>query len=728
MELNLHGRSLSSRVGRTRLAMFLVVAAASTAVALVPMSEPSGAAGRTPPPPSWQKITQFPIAAASFDQATCTSATSCVAVGQYAAENGSLPKIVFARSTNGGVSWTETAVAAPFLDLSFNAPPTLLTVHHQFTCAAKTCLVLGSTGDFNFTPEVLASTDGGAHWTVRIPSAPLGVTAFLDVACPSSSSCYALASTATGSEILKTANAASSWTSQDTTSASLSSISCSSASDCSAVATATGASGFFTTTTGGTSWTPSSTPSTVQGEADVECPATNICYLAGGSGVSESTDGGTTWHVRTLPASVSLVHSLSCRSATSCALVGTSSLGSLIMAATPNSGLTWTTPPVPSPTDGHVRAPVSEAVPSSITCAGPATCVVTGSAQPVFADYYSFGFLMRSGNAGDTWSSVRLASGADAVSTVACASSWCEAVTSGPELLMGSSNLGTSWGVQAESNPIRGGVFRDVACATKLDCVAVGAVLNTLGGVIGDASSARTTNGGRSWRFAPVTAAYSLAGVTCPSAKVCMAVGVKSKAVGPILLRSVNGGSTWASLHLPSATTTLNDIACSSIVRCVAVGEAGGGPAILTTLNGTSWSRRSIAASSMAKVISYLTAITCPTPAVCIAGGASKGASGTVVVTSDAGAHWRALRPPTKAGLVSDIACVTASRCELVSTGLSGFGALSFGSTNGGSSWSKQGLPGGVETLSALSCPTSKACVAVGVATPGVGVVVRRLG
>ena len=728
MSLNHRGASVNPRSSRGRRAMVVAIAATSAVLAAGAMSGPSWAAARTPAPPSWQRVTQFPIAAVSFDQATCASASRCAAVGEFGGDNGSLPKVLFAKSTNGGVTWMATAIPAPFLDLSFNVPSSLITVHHELSCAGATCLVLGSANDFSSTPEVVASTDGGAHWTVRVPSATLGVTGFLDVACPLASSCYALASTSSGSEILKSTDAASSWTPQVVTSASLSSIACSSASDCSAVATATGANGFFTTTTGGTSWTPRSTPSTVTGESDVECPATSACYLAGGTGVSESTDGGATWHARTLPASVSLVHSLSCLSATSCDLVGTSSLGTLIMAATPDSGSSWTVPSVPSPSDGHVRAPGSESVPSSISCAGPATCVLTGSAQPVFADYYNFGFLMRSGNAGGTWSAVRLSSGADAVGTVACAGSSCEAVTSGPELLLGSSNLGASWGVQAESNPIIGGVFRDVACATKLDCVAVGAVLNTLGGTIGDASSARTTNGGRTWRFMPVKSAFSLAGVACPSTNVCVAVGVKSRATGPILLRSVNGGATWASLRLPSVATGLNDVACTSTLRCEAVGEAGSAPVILGTLNGTSWTRRSLAASSLANGIFYLTSIACPTATVCVAGGASKGLPGAVIATNDAGAKWTALHPPARAGVVDDIACPASNKCELVATGTTGFGALSFGSANAGRSWSRQALPGGIEALTTLSCPPPSACVAVGVASPGVGVVVRRLG
>jgi photosystem II stability/assembly factor-like uncharacterized protein len=524
---------------------------------------------------------------------------------------------------------------------------------------------------------------------------------------------------------MRTANDGGSWTIQAHVTDTLSSIACFSVSDCGAVATTTGAGGFLDTVDGGSLWSVRTTLGSAADEEDVACPAATTCYVAGGQGASVTVDGGQIWQALALPIDMQ-VASVSCLSATKCELAGgDNTTGVPAVLGTVNGGSTWSPQALPAASDGFVHALQAESLLFSVACAGTATCLAVGEASPVFISYYQFGFLLLSQNAGHTWASRPLAIGADSILGVACVEASCEALSDSPRgLVEGSVSQGVSWSPQAETVPSQGGIYRDVACASTLVCETVGTVITSP--VTGTGTSLRTIDGGKAWRRTPLPSASDFYGISCPSVAICVAVGLNIGQSGPIMLRTTDGGARWSSVHLPAGTGQVVDVACTSTTHCEAVGSASsGGPLAIVTKNGTTWARQGLGKTAAVKAMRALSALSCPTALVCLAGGETLSSSGALMVTTDGGAIWRVEKAPAGAGPISDVACASAVQCEFVSSLVSKPGALAYGTTDTGTKWARQALPAGVEQLLALSCPSTAACIATGSTTSGVALILR---
>jgi photosystem II stability/assembly factor-like uncharacterized protein len=168
-------------------------------------------------------------------------------------------------------------------------------------------------------------------------------------------------------------------------------------------------------------------------------------------------------------------------------------------------------------------------------------------------------------------------------------------------------------------------------------------------------------------------------------------------AVGPsgTLLRTDNGGSTWALASSPIATDFI-DVSCPNASRCWAVGTttASGAAAIATTADGgVTWT------TQQAPPQVSLNALTCVKTrrageTACWAVGSSNTGNGAVVVnTTDAGAHWLSqLMPNAVAGAgaaLTSVSCTDVSHCAAVGWDSTHTGAF-LSSTDGGAP-----LPGG---------------------------------
>jgi len=201
----------------------------------------------------------------------------------------------------------------------------------------------------------------------------------------------------------------------------------------------------------------------------------------------------------------------------------------------------------------------------------------------------------------------------------------------------------------------------------------------------------------------------ALAGVSCPTAQECFAVGETTLKTGLILV-STDGGTTWTQRSVPSGVGSLDAIACPSATECIAV---GGITAITTLDGGTTWTVQLLGKKS-------LNGIACPTTSECIAVGESTAPvsgcdSGASFTTLDAGHTWLSTVLPC---LVPEgVSCPTAAECELVGTTNNGnqeSGQI-LGSTNRGTRWSVQYTMGGGDTqMLAITCPTTEVCEAVG--------------
>ena len=180
----------------------------------------------------------------------------------------------------------------------------------------------------------------------------------------------------------------------------------------------------------------------------------------------------------------------------------------------------------------------------------------------------------------------------------------------------------------------------------------------------------------------------SLQAVSCPSARLCMAVGMvdarraRAPASRAVTLAELWSGSRWRRLStrngLASSDTELTGVSCSSRTACTAVGFARARPAVTTEPFVERWD----------------------------------------------GLRWSIQRtPPVADGFFNAVSCAAADAC----TAVGGLGSYPNNEKAAlierwnGSRWRIQRLPAMArpavsETLTAVSCPAPQGCMAVGAA------------
>jgi photosystem II stability/assembly factor-like uncharacterized protein len=236
-------------------------------------------------------------------QLSCTSATACVAEESRAVEGGHTVGSDVFSTTNGGRTWTTSALPNGFTSYSLQ-------------CSADGRCVIGGDAAVSGTPAslptpmVLYSTDGGVTWS---PSTlPPDNGAFLlisSISCGDSQHCMAVepfdvAHNSTSRQVLVSSNGGVTWTVSPYSSPTpidLYAISCPTITDCWATgvefeagSTAQheiGQGYIMTTDDGGSTWTPQALPA-VHGAipsfvSSISCAAANAC-----SAVAQAPDPG----------------------------------------------------------------------------------------------------------------------------------------------------------------------------------------------------------------------------------------------------------------------------------------------------------------------------------------------------------------------------------------------------------------------------------------------------
>jgi photosystem II stability/assembly factor-like uncharacterized protein len=229
--------------------------------------------------------------------------------------------------------------------------------------------------------------------------------------------------------------------------------------------------------------------------------------------------------------------------------------------------------------------------------------------------------ILRTTDGGEVWVNVGspLAS-KESLSGLACPSaSVCEAVgeidsTNGGAVALRTTDGGANW-VGGEKFPSNIAGLTGVACPTTSTCEAVGSSYAigggyTLGGdyaplscpgpstcrvAAGDVPAypyaLRTTDGGARWVSTKLPAGVgAIDAIACPTPSVCEAVGshaaasstaAKDTTPAVAAVRSIDGGTTWASQPLPAAITALKGVACPSPYDCYAAGYSSAGGLVL---------------------------------------------------------------------------------------------------------------------------------------------------
>lgn len=221
----------------------------------------------------------------------------------------------------------------------------------------------------------------------------------------------------------------------------------------------------------------------------------------------------------------------------------------------------------------------------------------------------------------------------------------------------------------------------------------------------------------------PVQAA--LADVSCPAARLCLAVGSSQPLSGlNSPFSQVWNGVTWRTLVTPERQpdSSLAGVSCASATRCLAVGnDEHTGIPFGDSWNGTAW--RTLPAFKL-PTHATLTGVACPTAGTCITVGTGRTSFAALGALAESwnGTAWTRLATIDPPGATSSsfaaISCAAATSCLAVGQYYTGTGtsrtahALAESSRDG--VWSLQPAPAGPDGLAGVSCPTTARCVAVG--------------
>ncbi|HEX7245626.1 MAG TPA: S53 family peptidase [Solirubrobacterales bacterium] len=656
---------------------------------------------------------------------SCLSSTDCTAVGTYVNESGI--QVPFAERWNG-TNWSIQSTPGP----SGANAARLWAV----SCTSSTsCVAIGSysTTNPNITSP-FAERWNGSEWLSETLPVPGGIqtTSVLDVSCGSSTFCVATGGYKTegekGASLIEIWDG-SKWSAQKIEPAKkvesptferseLSAISCTSASFCTAIGeydyswkTAEGGSSNASETLvevwNGSSWIQQAGASeVVPSFSDISCSSSSYCEAVGFAllepfssstwAVAERWNGST-WTAEKLPAEVgraSVLRGVSCTGTASCIATGYYRPGGhpvnsewLTALALRISGTTLSREPI---------VPQSES--RAVSCASENACLAVGGG--VGGGRYASAAIWNGG----VWNGeyIRLAQPAEAVSStlagISCPSAAdCEAVGSYTDssgtrktLATGVSNVGhvnyLGWHAQTTPNP----------------------------------SGAKSS---------------SLAGVSCSTtASACTAVGTYTDEGGTqrTLAESWNG-SSWSIQTTPNPSgaksSSLSSVSCSTTASaCTAVGtytdEAGVQRPLAESWNGSAWSIQTTPSPSGAKAAS-LAGVSCSsTTSACSAVGTYTNSSGTQLSLAEAwnGSAWSIQTTPNpsgaKAASLSSVSCPAAGSCSAVGNYTNSSGTqLTLEENWNGSSWSIQTTPNPEGTkavsLGGVSC-SGNLCMSVG--------------
>ena len=157
----------------------------------------------------------------------------------------------------------------------------------------------------------------------------------------------------------------------------------------------------------------------------------------------------------------------------------------------------------------------------------------------------------------------------------------------------------------------------------------------------------------------------------------------------------------WQTTASFSPLVNVNAVSCApsataSSATCVAVGDDGGQVAsiIVTDDGGAVWTD-----AAPPSGVTSITTVSCPSAAVCYAGGGSG-----LLKSSNGGTTWSVQDSSFTADSIS---CVTIDQCTAV-------GGSNIVETIDGSTWSARTPPASTDSLSTVSCSNLTTCAAIG--------------
>jgi hypothetical protein len=431
----------------------------------------------------------------------------------------------------------------------------------------------------------------------------------------------------------------------------------------------------------------------------VSCASARACTAVGQS--TDSSGGsvplaeawnGTTWAVRPVPvpaAGNGVLTSVSCASARACMAVGYTGNFQLPLAARWN-GATWTVRILPFPPSG-AQNPLT-----GVSCTSATACTAIGQTETEnttapLAERWD----------GATWAIQHVpAPIARKVVLTAVSCTSATSCTAAGRINRGNGRLGlraehwngTVWAVQRPGArlPFGSGDVNALSCTSARACTAVVNRLVEVNGHFNGRVAALVERwNGRNWTVQRTPGAArkrgrNLLGVSCTSARRCMAVGYFAKAFAKVALAERWNGRRWRIKPTPGdpgrvAPNVLAGVSCTSASACLAVGSydprqdlADFSTTLAERWNGRKW-------------------------------------------------HIQAPRSPTRDSLLSGVSCTSATKCTAVGsfrTHHRRFRTKTLAERWNGRKWHIQAtrnpLPDLLSVLQAVSCARRRACMAVG--------------
>jgi hypothetical protein len=609
----------------------------------------------------WSVLDVVPPDASKKDflkSVSCSTATTCVAVGNNARNQG-----IVTTGHNAGGTWTWSRIEDLRSDGSGAGHLT------SISCGGSaTCVAVGYDGAGQSIQTIGTELRGSWTWSPSTVVAPdnSGSGQLDGVDCASAVSCVAVG--VDGSYLpIETAGvkAGGSWTWSPSASVtpdgsgtgSFKSVSCFSPTSCIAVGYDSDTQAIYSAgTESGATWTWAPL-NEIAPDAEgygflngIACVSDSSCVTVGLDGNNHSiyasghaNNGSWSWSSSHAMASAthngSSLKAVSCFDTTSCMAVGVDSANNPIFTAGSESHAKWTwTPSAFVPPDTSVSGYLGAGDLTGVSCPSATACIAVGTDSSLQA-FYSVAT-----RANDVW----------------------------------------SWSAAGKVTPDardQQGYLNDVSCPTATMCVAVGRDTSvhpifTVG-----------TEANGAWSWTPSTDIASdssghgrLDGITCPSATNCIAVGFDGQAREIATTGTdADGTWSWSTSFIVSSDGTgggyLSAISCPSATTCVGVGfDAKRAPIVaVATQQGQSWTwQRSVRIAFDDSTHGYLNGVSCPSATSCIAVGFD-GHNRAIYVNGTQLAHaWKwtgSIRVPsdqTGHGFFDSVSCPGATTCVAV--------------------------------------------------------------
>lgn len=290
------------------------------------------------------------------------------------------------------------------------------------------------------------------------------------------------------------------------------------------------------------------------------------------------------------------------------------------------------------------------------------------------------------------------------------------------------------WSIQPTPNPsgATASLLTSVSCTSSTACTAVGYSLSK-----SDPSPSALAErwNGSAWSIQatptpPRSSVNLLASVSCPSTRICVAVGLQIVDSVDRSLSEEWNGNTWTVVPVASSPKAsgsgLTGVSCSSASECTAVGGDTVGnqqeQPLAETWNGTLWALEHMP-NPHAENGSNATAVWCSDTTACTTTAESVYADVDQLIYALQwdGSHWARVSQPNPLGQSANyetsVSCSSAAACSSVGSWTNN-GPLALAERWNGMVWARQAVPepqGAYQSaLNGVSCPRSAACMAVG--------------